>query len=108
MGSSSLSPVPSSKNGWSPSPLTDIPQMDATLSVILPPVGFLCKAKPLLLQIGGSSLMGVARSVQNSLIFPSSGRTSPLVFARTTTERLTPVRIRRRPQFRDQPQDVSE
>jgi hypothetical protein len=66
--------------------------MDAALSVILPPVGFLCKAKPLLLQIGGSSLMGVARSVQNSLIFPLSGRTSPLVFARTTTERLTPVR----------------
>jgi hypothetical protein len=35
---------------------------------------------------------GRGRSVQNSLIFPSSGRTSPLVFARTTTERLTPVR----------------
>jgi hypothetical protein len=30
--------------------------MDAALSVILPPFGFLCKAKPLLLQIGGSSL----------------------------------------------------
>jgi hypothetical protein len=33
--------------------------MDAALSVILPPFGFLCKAKPLLLQIGGSSLIGV-------------------------------------------------
>ena len=30
--------------------------MDAALSVILPPFGFLCKAKPLLLQIGGPSL----------------------------------------------------
>jgi hypothetical protein len=30
-------------------------RMDAALSVILPPFGFLCKAKPLLLQIGGSS-----------------------------------------------------
>jgi hypothetical protein len=29
--------------------------MDAALSVILPPFGFPCKAKPLLLQIGGSS-----------------------------------------------------
>ena len=54
--------------------------MDAALSVILPPVGFLCKGKPLLLQIGGSSLMGVAHTVQNSLNFPSSGRTSPLAF----------------------------
>ena len=34
----------------------EFPQMDAALSVILPPFGFLCKAKPLLLQIGGSSL----------------------------------------------------
>ena len=33
--------------------------MDAALSVILPPFGFLCKAKPLLLQIGGPSLIGV-------------------------------------------------
>jgi hypothetical protein len=30
--------------------------MDAALSVILTPFGFLCKAKPLLLQIGGPSL----------------------------------------------------
>jgi hypothetical protein len=36
--------------------------MDAALSVILPPFGFLCKAKPLLLQIGGPSLIGVAHS----------------------------------------------
>jgi hypothetical protein len=33
--------------------------MDAALGVILPPFGFLRNAKPLLLQIGGSSLMGV-------------------------------------------------
>src|ERR1700730_309050 len=33
--------------------------MDAALSVILPPIGFLCKGKPLLLQIGGPSLIGV-------------------------------------------------
>jgi hypothetical protein len=36
--------------------------MDAASSVILPPVGFFCKAKPLLLQIGGPSLIGVAHS----------------------------------------------
>jgi hypothetical protein len=47
----------------------------------------------LLLRIGGSSLMSVAHSAQKSLIFPSSGRTSPLVFARRhDTERLTLVR----------------
>jgi hypothetical protein len=61
--------------------------MDAPLSVILPPFGFPCKAKPLLLQIGGSSLMGVAHSAQKATIFPSSGRTSPLVFARTHDNR---------------------
>ena len=46
--------------------------MDAASSVMLPPFGFFCKAKPLLLQIGGSSLMGVAHSAQKSMIFPSS------------------------------------
>jgi hypothetical protein len=49
--------------------------MDAALSVILPPFGFLCKAKPLLLQIGGSSFMGVADSAQKATIFP--GRLLP-------------------------------
>ena len=29
---------------------TEIPRMDAVMSVILPPFGFLCKAKPLLLR----------------------------------------------------------
>jgi hypothetical protein len=61
--------------------------MDAALSVILPPFGFLCKAKPLLLRIGGSSLMGVAHSAQISVIFPSSRRTFPLGFARTHDNR---------------------
>jgi hypothetical protein len=46
--------------------------MDAALSVILPPFSFLCKAKPLLLQIAGSSLLGVAHSAQKSMIFASS------------------------------------
>ena len=45
--------------------INEIPPMDAALSVILPPFGFVCKAKPLLLQIGGSSLMGAAHSAQN-------------------------------------------
>jgi hypothetical protein len=67
---------------------TEIPRMDAALSVILPPFGFLCKAKPLLLQIGGSSPMGVAHSAQKATIFPSSGRTSPLVFTRTHDNRM--------------------
>jgi hypothetical protein len=30
--------------------ITEIPRMDAVMSVILPPFGFLCKAKPLLLR----------------------------------------------------------
>ena len=67
--------------------INEIPPMDAALSVILPPFGFVCKAKPLLLQIGGSSFMGMADSVQKATIFPSSGRTSPLVFARTHDNR---------------------
>jgi hypothetical protein len=29
---------------------SEIPRMDAVMSVILPPFGFLCKAKPLLLR----------------------------------------------------------
>ena len=55
-------------------------------------IRFPLQGEAIALEIGGSSFMGVARSAQNSLIFPSSGRTSPLIFARTTTERLTPVR----------------
>jgi hypothetical protein len=55
-------------------------------------IRFPLQGEAVALEICGSSFMGVARSAQNSLIFPSSGRTSPLIFARATTERLTPVR----------------
>jgi hypothetical protein len=45
-------------------------------------IRFPLQGEAVALEIGGSSFMGVARSAQNSLIFPSSGRTSPLIFAR--------------------------
>jgi len=51
--------------------------MDAALSVILPPFGFHRKAKPLLLQIGGVVTHDRGPFCAKSLIFPSTGRTSP-------------------------------
>ena len=61
--------------------------MDAASSVMLPPFGFFCKAKPLLLQMGGSSRMGVANSAQKSMIFRYQDAPLHLSFARTHDHR---------------------